>query len=401
MKIIITEKANKRLVEKLVREEVNGLSDKVSLVKDFLDSNFLRASNSTIGDDGFPKLHDIVIWVDSFKQPKKYLDDTDLFYVLQDHFKDILPADDDEDDDESEEMQDDVNDIFNQALKDATKKIEKKVTHKNRDNFLKQCIKDWYYNKISKNGNLSLYENKDIDRWNYNQTAYQKYLKSRLVSEPNLACRNWDDNSIGGDRVIPKEINYLCDNLMKKKGGVTREGKKRKAVPLQVFICDFPGKSTDDDEPDLFHVMFKIMSNRATVKWFFICPNLTNKFSNNVNLVKQMLKPNGNQAPLADLSTKGILNSNIFSQPFSTFADRNNYLPFYKDLFLKYVKPLDTYENGQLKADIAKATSMTDDLNIRIEKYLNTVFPFVELPKKFNINQSDMFGDVNLDDISY
>lgn len=154
MKVIITESANQRLMKRLIKEE--ALSDKVLMIKDFLDKTFLKATNSVIGDDGLPKNQGIVIMVDDFKQPKQYMSDIDLFYLLQDQFKNILPADNDDENDE-EELTDDIEDIFDDAIKKAEKKIGKKITHNNRDNFLKQVIKDWYYNRISEYGSLSEY----------------------------------------------------------------------------------------------------------------------------------------------------------------------------------------------------------------------------------------------------
>lgn len=153
MKVIITESAEQRLKKRLIKE--SSMSDKVSIIKDFLDSNFLKATNSIIGDDGLPKDQGIVIMVDKYKQPKKYLSDVDLFYLLQDQFKNIISADNDDEDNEEDELTDDIKDIFDDAVKKAEKKIGKKVTHNNRDNFLKQVIKDWYYNRISEYGSLS------------------------------------------------------------------------------------------------------------------------------------------------------------------------------------------------------------------------------------------------------
>ena len=57
---------------------------------------------------------------------------------------------------DEENVKDDIDDILDDAYSEVKKKA-KKISHKNRDNFLKQCIKDWYYHKISNNGNLSIY----------------------------------------------------------------------------------------------------------------------------------------------------------------------------------------------------------------------------------------------------
>lgn len=127
--IIISEDKEKKLIKTILKEESSGWGDKVSIVTDFLNKNFVKAVNSEIGEDGLPKNKGLVIMVDSYKQPLQYLSDTDLFYMVQDKFKNILPADDD----------------------------SEKPTHLNRDKFLKQIIIDWYHNKISQYGNLTQY----------------------------------------------------------------------------------------------------------------------------------------------------------------------------------------------------------------------------------------------------
>lgn len=127
--IIISEDKEKKLIKTILKEESSGWGDKVSIVTDFLNKNFVKAVNSEIGEDGLPKNKGLVIMVDSYKQPLQYLSDTDLFYMVQDKFKNILPADDD----------------------------SEKPTHLNRDKFLKQIIIDWYHNKISQYGSLTQY----------------------------------------------------------------------------------------------------------------------------------------------------------------------------------------------------------------------------------------------------
>lgn len=98
-----------------------GLGDKVELVKDYLDKHFSRANATIMGKNGRPETQQVVAWLDDYKQVVKTLTDVQLFYIIQDQFKDILPS--------SEE----------------------------RDKFLKQVIKDWYNHKISKNNSLSVY----------------------------------------------------------------------------------------------------------------------------------------------------------------------------------------------------------------------------------------------------
>lgn len=117
-KIIINEKAEQKLISLMVNEGFN-YSDKVLLVKQFLDDNFARADSVEIGDNGHPKTNQVVAWLDKYKQLIKNITDKQLFYVVQDKFKNLFSS-----------------------------KSE-------RDEFLKQVIKDWYYHKITKNGSLS------------------------------------------------------------------------------------------------------------------------------------------------------------------------------------------------------------------------------------------------------
>ena len=121
MKIIISEKGEKILKECAINEVYGGLGDKVKVVKDYLDKHFSRANTTIMGKDGTPETQQVVAWLDDYKQVVKTLTDVQLFYVIQDKFKNILPGSDE------------------------------------RDKFLKQVIKDWYNHKISKNNSLSVY----------------------------------------------------------------------------------------------------------------------------------------------------------------------------------------------------------------------------------------------------
>ena len=119
--IYITEKQEKVLIKAMIAEEVGGWSDKVGVVKKFLDDNFSRASSTIMGRNGLPTNQEIVVWLDSNKKVIKTLTDVQLFYVLQSQFKKILP------------------------------------NRNERDKFLKQVIKDWYNKKISDVNTLSQY----------------------------------------------------------------------------------------------------------------------------------------------------------------------------------------------------------------------------------------------------
>jgi hypothetical protein len=121
-KIIINENQENMLFEKVMIEEMfGGWGEKVKAVKDYLDKNFSRANSTIFGKDGRPQTQEVVAWLDKYKQVVKTLTDVQLFYIIQDQFKNILP--------DKEE----------------------------RDKFIKQVIKDWYNHKISKNYSLSVY----------------------------------------------------------------------------------------------------------------------------------------------------------------------------------------------------------------------------------------------------
>lgn len=121
-KIIINENKEQLLYEEAVIEEMfGGWGEKVKAVKDYLDKNFSRAAATIIGDDGKPKIQQVVAWLDDYKQVVKTLTDVQLFYVIQDQFKKILP------------------------------------NREERDKFIIQVLKDWYNHKISKNYSLSVY----------------------------------------------------------------------------------------------------------------------------------------------------------------------------------------------------------------------------------------------------
>lgn len=121
-KIIISEEKEHLLYEEAMLEEMfGGWGDKVKSIKDYLDKNFARAAATIFGEDGKPQVKQVVAWLDDYKQIVKTLTEVQLFYIIQDQFKKILPD------------------------------------KKERDKFIIQVLKDWYNNKISKNYSLSVY----------------------------------------------------------------------------------------------------------------------------------------------------------------------------------------------------------------------------------------------------
>lgn len=119
-KIFLTEEQLNFINKSISQEKVIVDPNKVLVVKNFLDDNFQRGGISSIGDDGYPTTIKIVAMKGTDGQPLKNMNAEQLFYLLQDKFKGLYS--------------------------DTTK----------RDKLLKQIIKDWYKDKISKHGLLSV-----------------------------------------------------------------------------------------------------------------------------------------------------------------------------------------------------------------------------------------------------
>ena len=99
-------------------------SDKVIMIKNFLDSNFMRATFTKSGDDGLKKNVGVFVQLDSNRLPT----DTQLT---------------------AETVFDIVQNKFNNILTDKNE----------RDRFIIRVMKDWYSNsKDLKNGTLSKYD---------------------------------------------------------------------------------------------------------------------------------------------------------------------------------------------------------------------------------------------------
>ena len=119
-KIVLTENKLNTVKKEIIEE---SFCDKVVLVKKFLDGNFMRGSIEKTADDGTMKRTGIFIQLDDKHMPtKSMMSATSVFDMIQDKFKKILP-------------------------------------NKNKRNkFLIRLIKDWYNNKITKDGVLSTYD---------------------------------------------------------------------------------------------------------------------------------------------------------------------------------------------------------------------------------------------------
>ena len=96
------------------------MSDMVLTVKKFLDKGFTRDLQDDIDSNGYPKKKCVVSMLSTDKQPLKTMSMRELLLMLDDKFNSMVS-------DESD-----------------------------RRKFLKQVIRDWFDNKISKQGLLSV-----------------------------------------------------------------------------------------------------------------------------------------------------------------------------------------------------------------------------------------------------
>jgi hypothetical protein len=118
-KIIITETQEQKLLEYLILETTYPIEpNKVLLVKDYLDKNFKKGNLAEFGANGLP-VNTPVVGILNNGQVVKNLTAKQLFDILEDEFRGMF----------SDKIQ--------------------------RSKFLAQVIKDWYGNKISKEGLLS------------------------------------------------------------------------------------------------------------------------------------------------------------------------------------------------------------------------------------------------------
>ncbi len=117
-KITITESQFREL-KKRINEEFFVETEKVNVVKKYLDDNFVRGTIPAMGEDGYPKYIGVVGMKFKDGTVARNMTATQLFYLLQDKFQKIYED------------------------------------PKQRDAFLKKIVTDWYYKKISRHGLLS------------------------------------------------------------------------------------------------------------------------------------------------------------------------------------------------------------------------------------------------------
>lgn len=131
-KVIITEEQEKKLANKL-NEEILQMPvdkkmnkpycinpDKVLLVKNFLDKNFQRGNMEDIGDNGLPRKTRIAAMMSSGGEVLRNLLDSELQDLLIDKYKNMF------------------------------------LDTVERELFMKQVVDDWFNNKISPIGLLSV-----------------------------------------------------------------------------------------------------------------------------------------------------------------------------------------------------------------------------------------------------
>ncbi len=126
-KIIINENKRDLLFSVILNESLTDgdKSDKVLQIKDFLDSNFSKANSDTesFDENGNRKVKSFAALLDSSKNVLKLMTDKQLFDLLQEKFKKILPN---------------------------SNSSERNV----RDNFLKKVLIAWYNDRITKVGSI-------------------------------------------------------------------------------------------------------------------------------------------------------------------------------------------------------------------------------------------------------
>jgi hypothetical protein len=117
--IKISENAERDIIANVLTEAFYPEREKVLSIKDYLDKNFTRYENIDVDEDGYPKSYNAVQLIMN-GQPVKPMTMEELLRHLDDKFMNMIR-------DKSD-----------------------------RRKFLIQVIKDWYNNKIDRNGLLSV-----------------------------------------------------------------------------------------------------------------------------------------------------------------------------------------------------------------------------------------------------
>lgn len=118
--ILINEGDETTIISELISEAFYPNVDKVLFIKDYIDKNFKKQSLDDIDTNGYPCTTPSVVMMSKSGQPMKTMEMKEFLLFLDDKFHNMIS-------DESD-----------------------------RKKFLQQVITDWYNNKISKNGLLSV-----------------------------------------------------------------------------------------------------------------------------------------------------------------------------------------------------------------------------------------------------
>jgi len=118
-KILINEETEREIIGDILTEAFSPSTEKVLLVKNYLDKNFAPVQIDDIDANGYP-IKDKMVNMLSNGQPLKTMSLKEFLLLLDDKFHAIITDDED------------------------------------RKKFLKQIIKDWYSGRLTKNGLLSV-----------------------------------------------------------------------------------------------------------------------------------------------------------------------------------------------------------------------------------------------------
>lgn len=119
-KIKISEDVENFLVQLSLNEAFYPEANKVLIIKNYLDKNFIKSSVDDIDNNGYPIKTQVVSMKNSHGEAMNTMTTSQLFYLIQDKFKNIYH------------------------------------NNEQRDNLIKQVIKDWCKNAISREGMLSV-----------------------------------------------------------------------------------------------------------------------------------------------------------------------------------------------------------------------------------------------------
>lgn len=142
--ILINEGDETKIISELISEAFYPNVDKVLFIKDYIDKNFKKQSLDDIDTNGYPCSTPSVVMMSKSGQPMKTMEMKEFLLFLDDKFHNMIS-------DESD-----------------------------RKKFLKQVITDWYNNKISKNGLLSVNRLWNRVNNNFKQKHEKKDFEERI-----------------------------------------------------------------------------------------------------------------------------------------------------------------------------------------------------------------------------